>query len=794
VRNLKHVPVAILHNTGFDPHPEIPTYSVVYPGHARKLRDALEYWDVDHPPFYREYPGDHASDPPTADQDALMSWLSAQSLDLNARYLGLNIKTDESKDYYWLHIDQERRSGFGSDPWTAVDASYDPASGAINAVVTDTLRATLRFDQTEMGLVSAPRYIVEERDLQTGDFLLSQAWPLNGVLTVSTSGGGQHHLYIYPEGHRGVALLEQGEDTYLDAWNPYRKQHLEQELKLRKDDVYSPLIRFDLSGIPSGAHIVSAVIRLYVTASRNDPPASLRVEAYQVNRRWIDSQANYEQARDGATWSQAGCNGVPADREAQPLSSCEIPGADVWCSFEATTVLQEWLQDPSANQGVIFKCPSYLGTGYYEFGSAEYPNPGQRPELLVIYQTTEPGTTPTSTPSPSPTITRTPTDTLTPTITPTPTDTLPPTISPTPTVSATPTQTPTITLTPTQTLTPTITQTPTGTLSPTITPTATETATATQPPTATPTTTGSPTWTPTPTETPLPHSTPYELWFHNGLSPEPSYSGVADTYIDQYSPNASHGQDWELRVYYTGRQKVLLRFDLSGYIPSSAVVSAARLELYPYFRGIPAVDTSIGVYELLRPWTEDGATWNDASPGDTWQLAGCDGADDRSLEYVAVVKFQYTAQWQGWEDERLTQLVQRWVSAPATNLGVALAAVPGSPRQWWTLHSSQTGRDPAQRPRLSVTFHLPPPTPTLTPTASPTAASLPTATKTATGVSTTPTPPHPYEVFLPVILRAGGSSVVPASSGLMGQGPIEKTRSKANGRDGVASYVGGNAR
>jgi hypothetical protein len=286
-----------------------------------------------------------------------------------------------------------------------------------------------------------------------------------------------------------------------------------------------------------------------------------------------------------------------------------------------------------------------------------------------------------------------------------------------------------------------------------------------------PTRTGTPTLTPTSTATLPPHSTPLSLWFQNEVWPEPSYLGVADTYVDEYSPTKSHGQAYELKIYYTGRQRMLLHFDLAGYIPRGATVTEATLELYAYNRGLSGVGTAIGVYEILEPWTEAGATWNDAAPGEPWQLPGCEGTSDRSQDYAAVTTFRYTNQWQTWEDERLTQLVQRWVSSPSTNHGVILVPLPGSPRQWWTLHSSQSVRDREQRPRLFVTFEVPPPTPTSTGTPTSTVTPALTPTRTPTGVATlTPTGQAPHRAFLPVILRVEGGAVMAPTGPVSGRG------------------------
>jgi len=248
------------------------------------------------------------------------------------------------------------------------------------------------------------------------------------------------------------------------------------------------------------------------------------------------------------------------------------------------------------------------------------------------------------------------------------------------------------------------------------------------------------------------------------VSPEPSYFGVTDTYLNGHDGfYRKYGQGYELKINYDGRHRTLLRFDLSSYIPRGAIVTAAELELYAYNKWFFGVESSIGVYEILRPWAEDEATWYDAAPGDSWQEPGCDGVDDKASVYAALATFQYTSHWQSWEDERLVELVQRWVSDPSSNHGVILLGLsPPNAPQWWTLHSSQYPTDKTLRPRLRVDFYLLPPTLTPTPTniATPTYTATPipslTRTSTATRVATatnTPTVPGWYEVFLPVAIK-----------------------------------------
>jgi hypothetical protein len=219
--------------------------------------------------------------------------------------------------------------------------------------------------------------------------------------------------------------------------------------------------------------------------------------------------------------------------------------------------------------------------------------------------------------------------------------------------------------------------------------------------------------------------------FQQGTSPTAAYSGVADTYISSSADTSNYGGAVELRLAYDARDRILLRFDLAGQIPQQAVVTDAWLELFAYYSEYPSAATDVGLYEVLRPWTESGATWIRATADASWQQIGCAGPADRSSTYTAVARFSTTPSWQVWHNTPLADLVQNWVSDPAHNYGVILLSLSPLDRQFWVLYSSQVGTEPGLRPRLIVSYYVPVPTPTAT--------TIPTSTRTPTP-SITPTP------------------------------------------------------
>jgi pimeloyl-ACP methyl ester carboxylesterase len=417
VRNLKHVPVAILHNTGADYDLDgdgTPESHIVHPHHSEWLRDALLHWDSDYEPWVLFYSGNHGSNPPQDKWDELLVWLAGHSLDQRSVPQQLMIKSDESKPYYWLSIDQQVDFPY-VERWTTVDVTYEASSGVISATIEDSHSVRLGFDLVQMGLLADRTYVVEDQDVGTGAYRLSYSQPGDGQLTVTVPRGSVHQLHIYPQDpSTHIEIIKQTADTYLDMYYEQDRQqyYLGQWLRVRKDNIYSPLLKFDLGSIPRGAQIRSAAVRVYVDSLRGEPPESLDISAYRVNKTWEVSEATFHQAREGASWALPGCNGIPYDREGAPSSVYIIEGLDTWCSFDVTSAAQQWLDNPDTNQGVVLKSGSYIGWGWYEFASAEDEDASRRPEMIVVYEYTPPTPTPTATSPFTPTATRTATGTL----------------------------------------------------------------------------------------------------------------------------------------------------------------------------------------------------------------------------------------------------------------------------------------------------------------------------------------------------------------------------------------------
>ncbi len=283
------------------------------------------------------------------------------------------------------------------------------------------------------------------------------------------------------------------------------------------------LVAFDVATeIPSGATIVSATLKLYVsrTSSGSQP-----ISIHRVAEDWGEG-ASVAPGNGGAgtaaevgdaTWLHRTYDNLLWFTEGGSFNAAASATTDVagegmysWGPTpEMTADVQLWLEYPLQSSGWLLLGPEDEDKTSKRFDTKENVAPSQRPALVVEY------TMDTPTPSPTASITATPGPTNTQTATPTPTATR--TASPSPTRTATPTHTATGSPAPTYTpsTTPSTTPTPdemataTLTQTPLATDTETPTATAFIEETATSTGTLEPeaTWTPTTTSTATPTHT-----------------------------------------------------------------------------------------------------------------------------------------------------------------------------------------------------------------------------------------------------------------------------------------------
>lgn len=215
-------------------------------------------------------------------------------------------------------------------------------------------------------------------------------------------------------------------DTFLDWWAQNTNYGSGETLNLRggnydygRQDIRSPLIRFDLSPLPTGASVHSARLELYLTWRSN--AGSAYFSPYQVVRPWNESGATWQRATSSVYWGQPGCNDTSTDRLPDATDMVQPPPdiTGVWVTLDVTDMVRAWAANPESNLGMLLHDEGGNSVEY-DFASSEHSSASLRPKLVIQYwddaaPTATPTATPTDTPQPGSTATPTPTPQPTPT-------------------------------------------------------------------------------------------------------------------------------------------------------------------------------------------------------------------------------------------------------------------------------------------------------------------------------------------------------------------------------------------
>jgi hypothetical protein len=140
------------------------------------------------------------------------------------------------------------------------------------------------------------------------------------------------------------------------------------------------LVAFDLSTIPPGSLITSAVLELRMASA---PSVTRTYNAHRVTRAWTESQVTWAQAASGSSWTTAG-----GDYAASPTASVASgTSSNVWLSWDVTADVNAWYTGGASNHGLLLKDNVEESSTTYSatFASSENGTAANRPRLVVTY-------------------------------------------------------------------------------------------------------------------------------------------------------------------------------------------------------------------------------------------------------------------------------------------------------------------------------------------------------------------------------------------------------------------------
>jgi len=168
-------------------------------------------------------------------------------------------------------------------------------------------------------------------------------------------------------------------DTWINAWATGASYGSTSGLQVRQNNVMSGLIRFDTSSLPAGWTVTSAKLKVYSHYASGLPT---QITAYKMSKAWDPTTATWLAANASTNWTGPGATGTD-DRASTAVASftADAPG---WYTIDVTSAVQDWINDPASNFGLIL-----VGSGdvssRHDFRSSDWMVQSERPILEVNF-------------------------------------------------------------------------------------------------------------------------------------------------------------------------------------------------------------------------------------------------------------------------------------------------------------------------------------------------------------------------------------------------------------------------
>jgi hypothetical protein len=205
------------------------------------------------------------------------------------------------------------------------------------------------------------------------------------ALSITVTGsGGNTVTKAFQNGVAPSSTYAGTRDTYISEASPTTNYGTATPLLLDGDttggkDAYV-LLKWDVTAIPSGSTVQSAKVKFYVTNA-----STQTYEFYALNRAWVETQATWNLAATGSSWSVPGAKGS-TDRGSTvrgTVTATATGAVTVTLNSSGVSLVQSWVNSPSSNHG--FLLADSANADSLQFASREATTASQRPRLEVTY-------------------------------------------------------------------------------------------------------------------------------------------------------------------------------------------------------------------------------------------------------------------------------------------------------------------------------------------------------------------------------------------------------------------------
>lgn len=148
-----------------------------------------------------------------------------------------------------------------------------------------------------------------------------------------------------------------------------------------------PIVKFNLTSIPTGAQITKATLYLYAYSNEQHDASGGYYAAHRVFTPWSANNVSWNMP-----WVQYGGGDIESTPDAQ---AAKQSSSGVWYAFDVTTRVQNFIANPGNNNGWVIKCNNeQLHNQDWFYACEEATNTQLRPKLVITDDPSGGDTTP----------------------------------------------------------------------------------------------------------------------------------------------------------------------------------------------------------------------------------------------------------------------------------------------------------------------------------------------------------------------------------------------------------------
>jgi|DewCreStandDraft_4_1066084.scaffolds.fasta_scaffold30602_2 hypothetical protein len=203
---------------------------------------------------------------------------------------------------------------------------------------------------------------------------------------------GLYFIRLFQNGVYSAIYTGQVESCIFEGYSHSVYTNNTMAIKIGETDLgatYRALFRFDLSSLPNNKIIVDKAELTIKTNSNHYGDGARNIKIYKITSPWVVFQNGWYVSSNTSSWNIPGGDYDLNTITPQTATIDILPNSTITIELD-TKVVQDWMEHPETNYGIIFiGANEFIKDNYAEIYPSGASEPSNRPMLKVCYYTVE---------------------------------------------------------------------------------------------------------------------------------------------------------------------------------------------------------------------------------------------------------------------------------------------------------------------------------------------------------------------------------------------------------------------